>query len=126
MSKDKNRDSEARRNNREIHRSVLVNDGGQMMNFGPGQEDDLEALLTPSQVERLTKTGAISGDWRAGVQEPEAKGEVIKGKREKWEKSQTRRQAIERGRQLRAKAKAGRVAQAEPHPKAQKADDKGK
>lgn len=38
--------------------------------FKEGDEDGLEAVMTPKQYERLKKLGAIDGDWEPKGQEP--------------------------------------------------------
>lgn len=48
-----------------ILRGVTFSVEGSVHTFVPGEEDDLEAYMTPEQAERLVKEEAIEGDWEA-------------------------------------------------------------
>jgi hypothetical protein len=52
---------------RKIIRGVLV--GATM--YVPGKEDELDALLSASEVKRLSDKGYIEGKWSGGAAEPE-------------------------------------------------------
>lgn len=39
--------------------------------YVPGQEDELDALLSPGEVERLSGKGYIEGKWSGSAAEPE-------------------------------------------------------
>ena len=51
--------------------------------YTPGQEDELDALLSSSEVKRLSGKGYIEGKWSGTAAEPES---VDKGKSAKKEK----------------------------------------
>lgn len=50
------------KDNRKILRGVVL--PGVKEAFAEGKEDELEALLTQEQIERLKEKGAIEGDWK--------------------------------------------------------------
>lgn len=46
--------------------------------YVPGKEDELDALLSASEVKRLTDKGYIEGKWSGGGDEPEDKSKSAK------------------------------------------------
>lgn len=40
--------------------------------YVPGQEDELDAVLTAAEVKRLSTKGYLEGKWSGGAAEPEA------------------------------------------------------
>lgn len=59
---------------RKIIRGVIVNS----TTYVPGQEDELDALLSASEVTRLTEKGYIEGKWSGGAAESEDKSKSAK------------------------------------------------
>jgi hypothetical protein len=53
---------------RKIIRGVMI--GATM--YVPGQEDELDALLSAAEVKRLSDKGYIEGKWSGSAAEPEA------------------------------------------------------
>lgn len=64
---------------RKIIRGVIVNG----TTYVPGKEDELDALLTSSEVKRLTEKGYIEGKWSGGAAEPESEDKSKSAKKEK-------------------------------------------
>lgn len=52
---------------RKIIRGVLFKD----VMYVPGKEDELDAVLSTSEVKRLTDKGYIEGKWSGAAAEPE-------------------------------------------------------
>lgn len=52
---------------RKIIRGVLLKD----KMYVPGQEDELDALLSAGEVKRLSEKGYIEGKWSGSAAEPE-------------------------------------------------------
>lgn len=51
--------------------------------YVPGKEDELDALLSASEVKRLTDKGYIEGKWSGSAAEPEAEKTEKAAKKEK-------------------------------------------
>lgn len=65
---------------RKINRGVRLGD----KTYVAGQEDELDALLSPGEVERLSGKGYIEGKWSGSAAEPEPPAEkTAKSKKEK-------------------------------------------
>jgi len=64
---------------RKIIRGVMV--GGTI--YVPGKEDELDALLSASEVKRLSDKGYIEGKWSGGAAEPEPDDKSKSAKKEK-------------------------------------------
>lgn len=55
---------------RRIITGIQLPEGSTLRTFATGEEDALEALLTPSQVHHLKEVGAIAGDWEPKATAP--------------------------------------------------------
>lgn len=64
---------------RKIIRGVRVKD----TTYVPGKEDELDALLSASEVTRLTEKGYLEGKWSGGATEPESEDKSKSAKKEK-------------------------------------------
>src|SRR5262245_9608956 len=103
MAKDKD--------NRVIKSGVLVDVAGEGRVFGPGQEDELEEVMTAEQLETLKLQGALEGDWSA-----KAKGGPILPEAVKERKENNARRNLERLKKAAEKAKAETEGGAKPPP----------
>lgn len=64
---------------RKIIRGVLLGD----KTYVPGMEDELDALLSASEVQRLSDKGYIEGNWSGAAPETEDKTTTRSAKKEK-------------------------------------------
>lgn len=65
---------------RKIIRGVFLGD----KSYVPGMEDELDRLLSSSEVERLSGKGYIEGKWAGAAAEPEPADKTLKAaKKEK-------------------------------------------
>lgn len=65
---------------RKIIRGVFLGDKV----YVPGKEDELDAVLSASEVKRLSDKGYIEGKWSGGAAEPESAEKIDKtAKKEK-------------------------------------------
>jgi hypothetical protein len=48
---------------RTIVRGIQIPEGATLRTYAPGEEDQLEEVLTPAQVKNLTESGALTGSW---------------------------------------------------------------
>ncbi len=74
----------ATQNDRSIVGAVQQRDAsGKIKMFVSGQEDELNACLPASQIERLTAKGVITGEWTGveAVEESESKDDEPKAER---------------------------------------------
>lgn len=66
------------KDNRKINRTVRVSGAkptaivSTVVKFGPGDEDELAAALTPAQGAAYLKSGALSGEWTFTGKPPKA------------------------------------------------------
>lgn len=59
------------KDNRKIVQGVQFFKDGTLNTYADGQEDDLEAVMTPEQCERLKARGCLMGDWSpTGKEQP--------------------------------------------------------
>jgi multidrug resistance efflux pump len=115
--------------------------GGGMIQktYTSGQEDELEAQLSPSQVEYLKAQGAIEGDWTPGREDDDSgpvladldrRMEQLSAQRGRIEQAQKRQaeqrkqQAKQREQQAKEAEKTKKEAEAEAE-KAQRAAERG-